>query len=62
MEVSGQLNSATLSCAKKDPQVPMNGRLGGPQIRPGSSGKEKFSSSCSKAKWECLKHVTTTAL
>jgi len=62
MEVSGKLHSAIVSCARKDSRVPLNWRLGGPQIRPGSSGKEKFPSSCWKSKRERLKHVTTTAL
>jgi hypothetical protein len=45
MEVSGQLNaSAALLPGKMPLWYPLDTRLGGPQIRSGLCGEEKFSS------------------
>jgi hypothetical protein len=41
MEVSGQLQSPAAFLSEKEPPVPMDKKLGGPQSRSGRSGKER---------------------
>jgi hypothetical protein len=43
MEVSGQLHAPTALTSGKEPLVPLDRRLGGPQSRSGRGGEEKNS-------------------
>jgi hypothetical protein len=43
MEVSGQLHAPAALPPRKEPQYPLDRKLGGPQSRPGRDGEEKIS-------------------
>jgi len=43
MEVSGQLHALPALPLGKEPRIPLDGRLGGPQIHSGHGGEEKNS-------------------
>jgi hypothetical protein len=43
MEVSGQLHTPATLALRKEPLIPMDRRLGGPQSRSGRGGEEKNS-------------------
>jgi hypothetical protein len=63
MEVSGQLHALAALSPGKEPMVPLDRRLGGPQSRSGRGGEEKNSQPPpdSQINFLCVSVCTTAA-